>query len=308
MRYFIEHWIETLAHNAVWADEKSTCRFSRDEIDFSHFDFNKHDGWKEDAWIASGYIEATDYIQAINDFRAKLHKIIPKISLVSQSYIDFISQSFLITRKDYDVGFLRYTHQVPPSPLMFMENELEALDKLSTTEDIPEEFYFYWNDVINSFGHTSKLLSVVAAIECISKKPNGDADWDKRKLILGEELVSYLWGKSKGNHEGLRHRLSHGDYYIIEDGRKNYLELIHKKVMKYFNKYIFKKDLLNLDVVNPQRHFFGNREEGRWFIKPKPGNALNIKDVLSDFNKNDIHNTENYEYEWEYDIDGKKRR
>ncbi|MFA5022805.1 MAG: hypothetical protein WC385_01540 [Candidatus Paceibacterota bacterium] len=298
MRYLIEHWIETLATNAVKTGDGRLDSFSRDEIVFSHSEFNFRDGWIGHNWIASGTIDADDHITAINSFRGKLIKIIPKIALISQCYIDFISQSFLVIKEDRELAFFRYVNNIEPTPLMFMENELKALDILLENGDIPEEFYYRWNDLVNSYGYTSKLLNIISAIESLTKKPNGEKDWEKRKLILGEDLVTHLWGPS-----GLRHRLSHGDYYIKDDD-KNYLDLIHQKIISYFNDYVLKEKLLATDIIKPQRHFFGNKEEGRWFIKPKQGNQINIKDVLKDFNENGIHDIKNYEYEWDKEITG----
>ncbi len=303
MRYFIEHWIETLAHNAVMEEGSTPASFSMSDITFQHNNFNMADGWKENGWIASGYIEAPNFAEAINTFRNKLLKIVPRVALISQSYTEFLSQSFLITKEGSDVGFLRYVERSETVGLMFMEKELEALKLLMARTDIPEEFYFYWNDAVNGYGYTSKVLNVLSAVECLSKKANGEADWNKRVLMLGQDLVYDLWGVSGNRSQGLRHRLTHGEYFQAIDNGKNYLDIIHKKIIVYFNSHVLGKDLLMMDVVSPQRHFFGNMQECRNFIKAKEGFTINLKDVLQDFNGNDIYSIKNYEFEWDRKVD-----
>ena len=298
MKYFIEHWLQTLSQNGVMS-ESSPASFLRLEIKFSHYDFSNQNGWRENAWIASGHIDAENHLEAVNKFRSKLQKIIPKISLIGQAYIDFVSQSFLVTKEGDNFALLRYVTDTTPVPLMFMEKELSALDALMKNESIPEEFYFHWNDMVNTSGSTPKFLSMFSAIEALSKRPNGKPDWEKRKLILGEELTNDLWEISDN---GLRHRLIHGNYFIKKDVEKDYFDLIHKKVIGYFNKNVFAENLIEENINQPQRHFFGNKEWILQFVRPRGRNTLNIIDILFDFNKNGTNNMENYEYEWEKNL------
>jgi hypothetical protein len=92
----------------------------------------------------------------------------------------------------------------------------------------------------------------------------------------------------------VRNRLVHGEYFQPKE--KNYLELVHKKVVSYFNDLIFREKLLTEDIVNPQRHFFGNKDETAFFIKAKDGGKLRLREILANLYKNGIHNPENYEY------------
>ncbi len=294
--YRIEHKILTLAHCAVMDNKKKPASFRVEGVEFSHWDFNYRDGWKTDAWIASSDVQSKNFIDAINIFTKKLSKLIPRISLICQSYIEFTLEPFLIHETSKDVAFFKYIEDVNSVGLMFMEKEQEALKELLKHTEIPEEFYYYWNDAVNATGYSAKLLLMFSAIESLVKK-DSQKDWALIYDILGKELVSELFGTKEQPNVGLRHRLVHGEYFGRQDNGKNYLELIHNKIVNYFNTKIFSKSLIQENITNPQRHFFGNKKEGRWFIKIKDGsNSFSLKDLLSDFNKNGFQAPERYEY------------
>jgi hypothetical protein len=295
-KYKIEHKILTLAHCAVMENKEKPASFDVDGISFSHWDFNYRDGWLSDAWIAEFNTEAKDSHKAFKLFRDKLVKIIPRIALISQSYIEFYGEPFLISKVNSDVAFFRYTKDVRSVGLMFMEGEQKALKVLLKSTEIPEAFYYYWNDAVNTIGYSPKLLLMFSAIEALVKK-DGKKDWNLINTILGENLTKELFGTRKNSSVGLRHRLVHGEYFNVGDQGKDYLDLVHKKLMTYFNKSIFKEDLVHEDVTHPQRHFFGNKEECRVFIKLKNGSkAFNFKDLIGDFNENGFRNPEKYEH------------
>jgi hypothetical protein len=188
---------------------------------------------------------------------------------------------------------------------MFVENHREALVRLIEDTSIPEEFYYYWNDMVNAVGYTPKLLLMCAAIECLTKTEHGKKDWEKVVRVLGGELKEELYGTKEDSSSGLRHRLSHGEYFGADHSGKNYVELIHKKVMAYFNDHILKEGLLELDVVSPQRHFVGGLEGGSWFIKSKKSGGLSLKSILLDFEKNDVNHLEDHELVYDGSLETK---
>jgi hypothetical protein len=179
--------------------------------------------------------------------------------------------------------------------LMFVEKHLEALVRLLEDPSIPEEFYYYWNDVVNAVGYTPKLLLMCSAIECLTRLGRGEKDWEKVEEVLGKELKEDLFGTEGNSSIGLRHRLTHGEYFGEADSGKNYVELIHKRVMAYFNEHILNEQLLDLSVVNPQRHFVGSVEGGAWFIKSRDSERLSLRRILGDFSTNDVSNLEAHE-------------
>jgi hypothetical protein len=290
MRYRIEQRIETLANNAVMKDGRMEAAFSVGKVRYSHWDLDPNIGGPSDYWLAEASIEAENYKAAFQVFRKDLNRAVPRISLISQTYIDILQQPFLIARDSEQIGFFRYMRKRAGVGLMFVEKHREALVRLLEDTSIPEEFYYYWNDVVNAVGYTPKLLLMCSAIECLTRLGRGEKDWEKIEEVLGKELKEDLFGTEGNSRIGLRHRLTHGEYFGEADSEKNYVELIHKSVMTYFNEHILNEQLLDLNVVNPQRHFVGSVEGGAWFIKSRDSDRLSLRRILGDFEKNDVNN------------------
>jgi hypothetical protein len=289
MRYRVEQRIQTLAHNAVMKDGRMEAAFSVGPIRYAHWDFEQREAWSSDYWLAEATIDADDYKSAFRIFRQELNRVVPRVALIGQAYTDFLYQPMLIVREGAQVGFLRFFRRKSKVGLMFVQDHQEALGRLLADDSIPEEFYYYWNDVVNAVGYTPKILLMCAALECLTRTRHGEKDFEKLERILGKELKEELWGTKGASSGALRHRLSHGEYLSADDSGKNYVELIHKKVMAYFNEHILKAPLLSLDIVSPQRHFVGSHEGGSWFIKSKTSGQLSLKAILMDFETNDIN-------------------
>ncbi|QQR77489.1 MAG: hypothetical protein IPJ67_05195 [Candidatus Moraniibacteriota bacterium] len=295
-KYKIEHKILTLAHCAVMEKKDDPASFEIDGVKFSHWDFNHRDGWLTDAWLATSTIEAENFHKAFTKFIKKLSRLIPRISLISQSYIEYLSEPFIVHKEGSDTAFFRYTNDTDAVGLMFMEGEQEALKILLDNKIIPEAFYYYWNDAVNVTGYSAKLLLMFSAIEAMVKK-NGKKDWSLINEILGVDLVKELFGTKEEPNTGLRHRLVHGEYFGNQDNGKNYLELVHNKVIKYFNDKIFQESLIHENVTHPQRHFFGNKQECKTFVKIKTdGGLFSLKDLLKDFSDNGFRTPEKYDH------------
>ena len=231
-KYKIEQKILTLAHCAVMEKKDDPASFEVDDTKFSHWDYNYRDGWLTDAWLAVATIEAGNYHKAFAEFIKKLARLVPRISLISQSYIEYLSEPFIIHKIGSDTTFFRYTYDTGAVGLMFMEGERKALKILLDNKVIPEAFYYYWNDAVNATGYSAKLLLMFSAIEALVKK-NGQKDWNLISEMLGADLVKELFGTKEQSNTGLRHRLVHGEYFGNQDNGKNYLELVHNKVIKY---------------------------------------------------------------------------
>lgn len=296
MLYRIEQRIETLASNAVMKDGRMTASFSVGAVRFSHWDFDFGRGWPSHWWLAEASIDADNYRAAFKAFGQDMGRVVPRVSLIGQAYIDFLREPFLIVKEGASVGFFRYTVTRKGVGLMFVDDHRRALNHLLVESSIPEEFYYYWNDAVNATGYTPKLLLMFSAIESLAKNSRGKKDWPTIDKVLGRELAQSLFGTKENPSVGLRHRLIHGEYLSEADSETNYVEVIHKKVMAYFNDHVFRAPLLSLDVVNPQRHFWGNAEGNSWFIKSKGQAELTLKSVLADFAANDIDNLQRYDY------------
>lgn len=282
--YEVEHKIQTLAKNAVFNKDKNSYHtFSVGDTIFEHWDFNFRDGWLENAWLAKSEVSSSNFLKAINTFHRKLWKIVSRVSLISQSYIEYRREPFIVHKKNSDKAFFHCTKDRKSVGLMFMENEKRALDELLVSPKVPDEFYYYWNDAVNALGYSAKLMLMFSALESLAKQR------DKKKFKLPMNLYAHILGKRLANKifaqtVGLRHRLVHGEYLLSkQDGKKNYVDLIHKKMISFFNKKILSKPLLNEEVINPQRHFYGSKSEWYHFVKRVDNDTIfELKDFISE--------------------------
>ncbi|MEI7891337.1 MAG: hypothetical protein WCI36_05225 [bacterium] len=295
-KYLVEYKIATLLKNAVNKKDIHSG-FEFDDILFTHWDFNSCDGWIDNAWLVSGIIEAKDGIDAANNMKNKIQKIISRVSLIGQAYIEHYAQPFLVRSLDNNksVALFYFTKEVDPVPLMFQNSERKIMEKLVRNQVIPEEFFFYWKDTVNTFGYSSKLLLMFSAIEALAKSLS-QKNYTKKHVeiinILGEDLGGEIWK----NKTGLRHRLVHGEY-LQEKDKRDYIEEIHRKVLNFFNNNILDEEKISLNIVHPQRNlFFGNGLHWFGFIKAiEDENILDLKSVLNDFMENEINCLLKYE-------------
>ncbi len=296
MEYRIEHRIRTIAQNAVMPGGQPPA-FTTDGVELTHWSFNFRDGWLGDAWLASGMVEAVSYVDAFVRFRAKLDRIIPRIALISQCFIDYLREPFLIHRTDSDVAFFRWSGERKGVGLMFMEKEQQALEELLNAPSVPHEFFLYWNDAVNTTGYSSKLLLMFSALEALVKRKNGTKDWALLGQILEPQLVEELWGKKGDSHQALRHRLVHGEYFGGTDAGKDYVGRVHKRVIRWFNQTILVACKIEEGVLQPQRHPFGNMEETKSFVRAllSPSD-LSLRSLVDDHGEHGLKSRDRYEY------------
>lgn len=286
-QYKIEHRISTLIGCATFENGGKPASFYFNDIEFSHYEFSYVNGWKKDEWVAKSTLEDENWLKAINNFRKQLLSIIPKISFISQAYIEFRLQPYLVHKNEHQFALIKYISDTNSVGLMFGDNEKRALSELMS-KSIPEEFFLYWNDAVNTTGYSAKLLLMFSAIEALTKKPNGKTNYMFRKEILGELLKKEIFGEKGNSDNALRNRLVHGEYFNEKDS-KNYLEIIHKKIINYFNTKILSEPLINENVKNPQRHPWGNYKSWKGFIERSDnGNHFELDDILANFENNGV--------------------
>jgi len=270
------------------------ARFAFDGLEFEHWDFSLTNGYKTGAWLVKREIQADDYKKAHELFREKLHHIIPKIAFISQCFTEYLGRSYLIHKKDTDIAYFQYSKEVEGSGVFFLDKHLEALTILSSENcQIPKAFFYYWNDMINTTGYSAKLLLLCAAIDSLA--PNQQSKKAKRVELLGKTLADKIFMKDLG----VRHRLSHGEYFSQEiDRYEDYLSQSYEQIIIYFNKKIFSKDLINL-IKNPQRNPYDNKVGYKTFIKKINSvdkSTFNLKDLVNGCDKEGIHYINDYHF------------
>lgn len=298
-QYLIQQKIKTIADLCI-IKETENQPIVIDDVEFRQWDFNLRDGCKGDAWIAESIESAKNYREAFNSFSRKLSKIVPKLAFISQCYMDFTQESFVIYKKNNNPDKIAFIHRLSDrgsTGLVFSEEEKEDFDKIEKNSN--NEFFWYINDCYNTTGYTAKLLLMFAALEClVGKEVKTDNEgreyevYDKEnmKKILGNEFFNKIYGQG-----GLRHNLTHGRYIDSSFSVENYVEIIHKLILEYFNNEYGTK--LNTSVVNPQRHPFGNTYYVNTFIKPKNDAVFHIKSILENIKSADSFNNSNANFE-----------
>jgi uncharacterized protein YutE (UPF0331/DUF86 family) len=306
--YIIEQKISTLAEYDLARNNRKQASFCLEDIEFSDCEiFSFTAGCIGYSWIANTKVEAENFKQAHKYFIRKLSKIIPRISLVLQTYIEYLSEPLLIYKNESSIAFFRYIRNNSFFEVKFKENDLKALEILIREEKVSDEFFYYWKDFLNATGYSAKLLLIFSAIEALAKqlvrqskqKGKKKTKGDFEKEILGDELYKECFEKTNG----LRNKLAHGDYFQLDyfqlyDFKNDYVETIYKKVINYFNKKIFKEILIKENVDDPLKRFWFNKEKAKFFIKIKNKNQkFSLKEVLNELKgDNFFNNSQKYEY------------
>jgi hypothetical protein len=296
MRYRVEHRVVALAKIAVSIDGKIEDFFEVEGVRFSPWDTEAGRYSGSHQWLAERTVHADSVVDAAQKSWSVLARVVPRIALVAQAYVEFVSQPFLIVREDCNVGKVRYTTNKGGVGLGFLDDQFAALTELLNEPSVPEEFYFYWNEAVNTTGYTPKILLMLSGVEAWAKRVDRSNWYRIRRMILGDGLSDTLFEQGGS---GLRHRLVHGEYFGPGDMGVNYVERIHKAVIAYFNLYVLSGAYLSQDVVNPQRHPSGSKEGGTWMIRRRDRKTLTLREIVRDFDVNGVNGLQ--EHELDYD-------
>lgn len=280
--YNVQHKIRVLLSNNTNISSQNPHTFTVDEVTFRPWQGDPREYWRAGEWLVEANIYAVNLEDAFKQYGLKMSRIVPRIAFVGQAYINDRMGSIFIKRDDKDFGWFRSITARDSVSLDFMDEEQEALNLLLANTDVPEAFYLYWNDAVNTTSYTGKLLLMFGAIDSFATRGRRR---QKRVEILGEELTTEIYAEDAG----LRNQLTHGEYLNDNDG-KNYVEVVHRRVLEYFNKSIIKKDILELDIVGPQRHFDENYEGLRLFVgQAEESPLLDLRNLTKDVEENDGH-------------------
>lgn len=288
-KYFIEQKIKTLSHLAVGLDQDFTPKMNIDNYIF-HQEFDVREAWKGNAWFVKKEIKANSGVQALNQFRSQLDKIVQKIGFVSQCYMDFYREPFLIYKFESNpekIFFYKHIQERDPVGLQFDEQELGAYEAIKEFK-YPEAFRFL-QESRNTIGYIPRLLLLFSALEAMCGKveyenSNGKVyityNKDEMKKILGDVLYNEVYGEN-----GIRHKLNHGEMVESAFGR-DYSEEIYKSIISYFNMNFNAQ--IEESVVSPQRNFYDNREFLNLWLKPEESFNINLKSCIDGFNETDV--------------------
>jgi hypothetical protein len=296
--YRLEQRIHTLSQIGIDRGFAGQYGFMAEDVSFSQWPAKAATPREHQYWLATASVEAADYMTAWRAFRKRLIRLVPRIALVSQCYIEFLGQPILIKRDDQDVAFIHWIGEHGPVGLSYGQPELKALHLLLQRNDLPEEFFYYWNDATNCDGYISKLLLMLSAVETPvnlpTEKGSPRKDYKKLESILGLEIKKALWGDKGMSNDALRHRLVHGRYIGAEDEDVDYFEVLHRRIIHYLNESFFNEPLIDEEVVHPQRHPSGSRSQARAFIRACDGAPLSLVSVLEEASE-DIDSMNSYE-------------
>ncbi len=245
--------------------------FSQFEIagaKYSHWFSDCHTNANQSSYLLiEDNIKANGYERALSLFHTKHMKILSQLSLLSQCYCEGLYQPYLITKKESDLACFYYVRDTKGVPASFNENSLLGLKVLQNNSLVPNQFFLYWQDMLNTSGYSAKLLLMCSALEALASSALNTHTGTGSKYsffveVLGEDLKDAVWKQKVG----VRHRLMHGEYFDYETDRENYLQKLYDKIIEYFNRTVFENTVIR-SITNPQRRPDGNKLHQHYWLK-----------------------------------------
>ena len=285
--YAFQLKLHTLANCAV-IENQSYDTFTFEGINFTHWEFNHSRGYQPGAWLITSETKAKDFQEAYNNFFTTLNDIIPKIAMISQCHTEYLDGSFVIHRRRDNIAFFRYTKETDGVSLYFDKESLDNLSKLKAA-NLPNEFFYYWNDMLNAPNYPAKLLLICSALEALAKGLK-EKKHPFAKTVLGEDLYKKVY---QDKNKGIRHRLVHGDYFSEID-KEDYVSQIYDQIIQYFNQHFFQQTPIK-NVEEPQRHPWGNRVQASYFLKNTLNASFDLKAMIETCNESLTSLTKSFE-------------
>lgn len=291
-QYDIQHKIKALAKiDEDYSGASIKAEFFIDNLCFRQWDCTEQDGSIGDAWIVQTQIEAENSVDAYVVLVQKLNEILPRICFVSQCFLDFGHESFLILKKnnnpDNVFAFKRFD-ETKGGGLSFGKQEETAVKKLKGYQ-YPQVFKFL-QESINTTNYYARTALMLAALEAMSgevqamscncenaKKRLTYNRNEMKKILNDDELVDSLFGSG-----GIRHKLFHGNIKDFESAfPEDYFSKIHKAIIRYFNNLYSVK--ITEDAKDVPRDFIIKSEI---FLPLKAKGFVSLQDVVKTFCEN----------------------
>src|SRR5262245_24362668 len=157
MLYRVEHRIAALSAMTIVRDGRIAEYFDAEGVRFSPWDLSPEGRYRADFWLAEAEIDAGHLIDALERYWPRVARIVPRLSLVTQAYIEGTMQPFLFVSDVAAIGYLRYTKHADAVGLYLGVEELDAMNELLHDTTIPNEFFYYWNEAVATAGYTAKI-------------------------------------------------------------------------------------------------------------------------------------------------------
>lgn len=266
-KYYIQSrvrtWTEILSkyiHNEEEKDIKKRfeLKFEYEWLHFEQWDFTPAEWALWDAWIVKSEFTSQSAENAINRHLWLLEKVVPKLFFWVPVWHSFWFQEpllislntnfrdwFFFLRKEREWVWLTITPEI-----------LEIL-RGNCFQNIPDHFFLWYSEFINSEDSLSALSLWLIALECVRPYEN-----KKRKEVMWDDLYYDIYGTTDKNFpqrkEWIRHKVHHGRYPLKWDNIMSDQNKTHEAIYKC---------LLNL---NPEiQKVYNMRSEFVWIPRKK---------------------------------------
>ncbi len=293
--YHIEHRITTVA--------ELYDRFEFRGFTLAPWKYDPVSGTCGDAWCVIKAIEAENVDEAFLTFRRELLSIVDRIAFVSQCYTVAEQDPYLVIRINDNERrqlFFRYSEERPVTPLMFMDEEKNALEALEAYKDKGDVFR-YLREATNATTFYTRWMMLISALEAMAGERvdlKGRRKQTKTTYIENEILKAKdLYEKLYGYGTGLRHKLMHGgkvDLTSDEHKDRNYVAEIYEAILRYFRES--HGAVISTEVVGPQRTRLGNYRSWAGWIEPRksdvPLDLLSLHEAFKNTNDGGVEGSD----------------
>ena len=136
MQYRLEQESTRSPKNAI-DGEKGEYGFTVEQVSFSPWQTQGGPGWwTQDYWLVTSEVEAPNYREAWGVFIRNIVRIVPRMTLVSQCYMEHLGQPILIKRSDSDAAFIWWVLNRQPVGLMFIFGKPSPPPSVALTDTV----------------------------------------------------------------------------------------------------------------------------------------------------------------------------
>lgn len=308
-KYKIKQKIKTPANLSFFNND-----FSYEEFNFCLYDDKERLPFKRE-WVTNKIIEADNMIDAINEFRNQLVKVLDLMFVFTQCSFNIIGQSFLVIKENNNpknIVYFYYAEEKDPVGMEVTNEFKDEMDKLK--KGLGDKIFALssWHMIAHTMKSRTRLFSQIITVEslidsekqtttcnqcnkelicskCSFKKTYSSTSKKKLKEILGDKLYKKLYTEDR-----IRHKLFHGEF--VENSKiSEVIEPMYGKIIDYF------KDEYGVNVpkIKIQPRGFNQFNYSDNFIRLVDGSIPEIEDLEKVSDKN---SRQNYKIAVEIDI------